>query len=86
MQNDSQLEISPLEAARLRSGLSVQALSHVTGISRSTLQRRLDHPETASLTEVSAIAEATATHAPDLARAVMAGETYAAELLVAKAA
>lgn len=78
MQTDSQMEISPLEAARLASGLSVQALSLTTGSPRSTLQRRLDHPETASLSEVSAIAEATGADAVTLAREVMAGKRYPA--------
>lgn len=49
---------SPIESARKAAGQSILGLSNKTGIPRTTLTRKLEHPSTFTLAEVAALAAA----------------------------
>jgi transcriptional regulator with XRE-family HTH domain len=49
---------SPVEKARIRAGVPMLRLEHMTGITRNTLKRKIENPETLSLRELKKIAAA----------------------------
>ena len=49
---------SPVEKARIRAGVPMLRLEHMTGITRNTLKRKIENPETLSLRDLKKIAAA----------------------------
>lgn len=49
---------SPVEMARIRAGVPMLRLEHMTGITRNTLKRKIENPETLSLRDLKKIASA----------------------------
>lgn len=49
---------SPVEKARIRAGVPMLRLEHMTGITRNTLKRKISNPETLTLGELARVATA----------------------------
>lgn len=64
-----QMEINPLEAARIKRGISVAHLADRAGVSPVTLQER---PEDLTLSEISAVATELETDPIELLRPILA--------------
>lgn len=60
---------NPIETARLKAGLPLTSLSNLTGIPRTSLRRKIQHPSTLTLGELDALSAVLA---------IDAAETFAA--------
>lgn len=65
MHRSSEAE-SPVEMARVKAGVPLLRLEHMTGITRSTLRRKIANPGTFTTDELARVADALSVDAAEL--------------------